>query len=107
MEIEWNIAKNANTNTTFGPDPELPWDGHYEYDQPTIDPHYLRIKTLLDHVDADLDYDDWKRVIHVIHLETDGADEGFGLAIEWSGRSAFGRDHDYIMAVWGYEDDLH
>ena len=107
MEIEMNIAKNANTNTTFDADSALPWEGQYDLDYLRINPHYVRIQTLLNHVDPDLDYDDWKKIIRLIYIETDGSDEGFGLALEWSEKSVTGVDHDFIMSVWGYDNDLH
>lgn len=105
MEIEMNMT--TETHTTFAPDSELPWEGQYEQDQPAIDPHYVRIQTLINHADPDLDYDEWKKIIRLIDLETDGADEGFGYAIEWSKKCVFGFDHDFILSVWGYEADPH
>ena len=107
MEIEWNSTKNTNTNTTLGSDHELPWEGHSDYDLPTIDPHYVRIQTLLNIANPDLDYDEWKKIIRLIYLETDGAEEGFGYALEWSEKCVFGHDHDFIVSVWGYEADPH
>lgn len=105
MKIEMNMTKN--TNTTFYPESEIPCEGFFDHDYLRIDPHYTRIQTLLNHVNPDLDYDEWKNTIRLIYLETDGSEEGFGFVLDWSKKSVSGYDHDFIVAMWGYEGDTH
>ena len=107
MEIEMNIAKNANTNTTFDEDYCPSLEGLDDLNTDGLDPHYSRLITLFKHVDADIDDDEWKKLIEFICEETDGSDFGFCLAIVWSGQSVFGRDDGFIDATWGYEADHH
>ena len=107
MEIEMNIAKNTNANTTFDTDSYLSLDGLDDLNTEGLDPHYSRLITLFKHVDADIDDEEWKKVIELLCEETDGSDFGFCLAIVWSGQSVFGRDDGFIDATWGYENGPH
>jgi len=43
-----------------------------------------RLANLLDRIDPSIHYGKWIRVLMAIYFETDGSEEGFELADEWS-----------------------
>jgi len=45
-----------------------------------------RIPSLLSQIDPDVGYGDWMRVLMAIYYETDGSEDGFELADEWSSK---------------------
>jgi len=63
------------------------------------------IVSLLTHVSPDLEHDEWTRTILAIYELTDGSADGFELAFEWSNKSVFVRDDEFISATWGYAGD--
>lgn len=45
-----------------------------------------KLPMLLDLIDPDIGHGDWVRVLMAIFYETDGSEEGFELADEWSSK---------------------
>lgn len=67
-----------------------------------------RIRSALAAVPNDgegLGYDEWRDIIYAIHSGTDGSDEGYALALEFSQRSEKFEDEDELeLKVWGPAD---
>ena len=60
----------------------------------------MKIHALLKHIDPDLVYSDWIRVLMVIYYETNGSEEGFDLADYWSSKgNKYKGEHD-VRAKW-------
>jgi len=100
-----SMTAHTTTYATVGMDYDIvEEDRSIALENPTINPS-SPIVSLLTHVDPDLDHDEWIRIILAIHELTDGRADGFDLAIEWSNKSVFVRDDEFISATWGYAGD--
>ena len=64
------------------------------------EPDYDACRRVLDDGDPDEDYDDWIRRLMAVHYESNGSEEGFRLALEWSSRGRKFRGEDEIRAKW-------
>lgn len=93
----------ANTiDTQFGMEPDVVEVRMIDIDGDTIDRSSSGLVSLVNDIDPDLDHDDWIQTILEIHEVSGGSAVGFDLATEWSNRSAFVRDDEFIRATWGY-----
>ena len=61
-----------------------------------------KIAALLEHIDPDVCYHEWIRVLMVIYHETDGAQAGFDLADYWSSQGYKYKGEKDIRAKWRY-----
>ena len=93
------------TDTQFGMEHDVVEDRMIAIVGDTTDRPSSGLVSLLNHIDPDLDNDDWIQTILAIHEVSGGSAEGFDLAIEWSNQSAFVRDDEFISATWGYSGD--
>lgn len=59
-----------------------------------------QISALLEHIDPDVHYGDWIRVLMVIFNETGGAEAGFELADAWSSNGYKYRGVKDVRAKW-------
>ncbi|AQA20027.1 hypothetical protein BST95_19055 [Halioglobus japonicus] len=56
---------------------------------PSLELHHSRlceINALLDHIDPDCSYDDWRTVLMAVHHESGGSDDGLALVDSWSSK---------------------
>lgn len=58
------------------------------------------IAALLGHLDPDLGYDDWLRVLMAVHFETEGSDSGLALVDAWSSRGEKYRGSHEVAQKW-------
>lgn len=61
-----------------------------------------KIAELLAHIDPDVGYDEWIRVLMVIFHETDGDEAGFQLADYWSSQGYKYKGEKDVRAKWRY-----
>ena len=59
-----------------------------------------KISELLAHIDPDVDYHEWIRVLMVIFHETDGAEAGFEMADYWSSQGYKYKGEKDVRAKW-------
>lgn len=59
-----------------------------------------KITALLEHIDPDVGYHEWIRVLMVIFHETDGDEAGFELANHWSSRGYKYKGEKDVRAKW-------
>ena len=59
-----------------------------------------KITALLEHIDPDVGYHEWIRVLMVIFHETDGAEAGFELADAWSSNGYKYKGVKDVRAKW-------
>ena len=59
-----------------------------------------KITALLEHIDPDVGYHEWIRVLMVIFHETDGAEAGFELADAWSSNGYKYKGVKDVRAEW-------
>ena len=90
------------TDTQFGMEHDVVDERMIDIDGDTIDRSSSGLVAPLNHIDPDLDHDDWIQTILAIHEVSAGSAEGFDLATEWSNQSVFVRDDEFIRATWGY-----
>ena len=90
------------TDTQFGMEHDVVEERMIAIDGDTIDRPSSGLVSLLNHIDPDLDHDDWIQTILAIHEVSGGNAEGFDLATQWSNQSVFVRDDEFIRATWGY-----
>lgn len=60
----------------------------------------IGLRALLDHLDPDLGYTEWVRVLMAIYHETGGSDEGFDLAHVWSSEGLTYKGEKDIRTHW-------
>ncbi len=66
-----------------------------------------KITALLEHIDPDVHYNEWVRVLMVIFNETGGAEAGFELADAWSSNGYKYKGEKDIRAKWrGFKLDV-
>ena len=58
------------------------------------------MRYLLQHIDPDCGYDDWRSVGMAIHHETEGSDIGLQLFDEWSSQGEKYDGHQVLVAKW-------
>jgi len=61
-----------------------------------------RLTKQLTEIDPDVSYGDWVRVLMVIFNETQGSEEGFELANDWSSQGQKYRGEMDVMKSWKY-----
>lgn len=66
-----------------------------------------RLIPLLDHIDPDVSYDQWMRVLMVIFYETGDSAEGFELADDWSSMGQKYRGTADVRRTWQYFNPKH
>ena len=93
------------TDTQFGMEHDVVDERMIDIDGDTIDRPSSGLVALLNHIDPDLDHNEWIQTILAIHDLSEGSAEGSDIAIEWSNQSAFVRDDEFISATWGYSGD--
>jgi hypothetical protein len=54
----------------------------------------------LRHLDPDLGYDDWLRVIMAMFTETGGSEEGFEIVLNWSSKGHKFKGENDVRKVW-------
>ena len=59
-----------------------------------------KIEALLAHIDPDVGYHEWIRVLMVIFYETDGDEAGFELADHWSSEGYKYKGEKDVRAKW-------
>ena len=59
-----------------------------------------RVQNLLDQLDPDLTYSSWLRVLMGVFHESQGSEEGFGLANEWSSLGQKYKGEKEIRSKW-------
>lgn len=59
-----------------------------------------KIKALLDHIEPDCGYEDWSRVLMAIFHKTQGSEDGFNLADNWSSRGRKYKGTNEIETKW-------
>lgn len=62
----------------------------------------VKMASLLEHIDPDLHYNEWIRVLMVIFHETNGAEAGFELADAWSSNGYKYKGEKDVRAKWRY-----
>jgi hypothetical protein len=69
-------------------------------------PELARLKSALDAIPNDgansLDYDQWRNVVFALHYATEGSDEGYALAVDFSARSPKFEESFLADRVWPY-----
>lgn len=66
-----------------------------------------KIAALLEHIDPDVHYGDWIRVLMAIFNETGGAEAGFELADAWSSNGYKYKGEKDVRAKWrGFKSDV-
>jgi len=66
-----------------------------------------KIAALLEHIDPDVHYNEWVRVLMVIFNETGGAEVGFELADAWSSNGYKYKGENDVRAKWrGFKLDV-
>lgn len=68
---------------------------------------HLGLKALLEYIDADCGYDDWLRVLMGIFHYTQGSDDGFEIANNWSSAGSIHEGENEIRAKWKSFDLEH
>lgn len=58
------------------------------------------LEKLLNRFDPDAPYDDWIRALAAVHHESEGSEDGFQLAVEWSRRGAKFKGPDDVLTHW-------
>jgi len=58
------------------------------------------LRGLIEHLDPDMDYPEWTKVIMAIHHETRGSEDGFALANSWSSRGNKYKNASEIRTKW-------
>ena len=69
---------------------------HYEPSSKTI----ATLAALLNHIDPDVGFDDWMRVLMVIFYETSGSEDGFELADTWSSEGCKYKGTKDVRRMW-------
>ena len=59
-----------------------------------------KITALLEHIDPDVGYYEWIRVLMVIYYETEADEAGFALADDWSSQGYKYKGEKDIRAKW-------
>ena len=59
-----------------------------------------RIKLLLEHFDPDCGYDEWLKILMIVFYESDGDEEGFSIADDWSSRGSQYQGTHEIETKW-------
>ena len=66
-----------------------------------------QISALLEHIDPDVRYSDWIRVLMVIFNETGGLEAGFELADSWSSKGYKYKGEKDVRGKWrGFKLDV-
>lgn len=60
----------------------------------------MKIHALLKHIDPDVHYCDWIRILMVIFYESGGSEEGFELADYWSSQGYKYKGEKDIRSKW-------
>ncbi len=68
---------------------------------------YLGLQSLLAQIDADCGYDDWLRVLMGVFHYTQGSDDGFEIADNWSSSGTKYQGENEIRAKWNSFDLDH
>lgn len=71
---------------------------HYQISGKTI----AKLAALLNQIDPDVHYEDWKLVLLVIIYETGGSEKGFELAYAWNCGGRKRRSTKYVRSKWLY-----
>lgn len=92
LYIEWQVSPPV-------PVLEIP-KAEFTRKRQHFDGNLAELEKRLEHIDPDLSYDSWLRVLAAIHQETQGSEEGLYLADAWSSGGSTYKGPDEIERKW-------
>ena len=66
----------------------------------TANPNFSKLPAVLDQLDPSVGYGDWIRILMAIYYESDGSEDGFELADEWSSKGTNYMGTKDVRAKW-------